>query len=83
MFFATFSLFFIIPSIYCENAGEDLQELSRKMSLMKEKFDIEMSSVQANVQVLTGRVDKLEKSNSEQADEITNLKSQVQFLAMC
>merc|ERR1719362_1490928 len=50
------------------------------MSLMKEKFDIEMSSVQANVQVLTGKVDKLEKSNSEQADEITNLKSQVQFL---
>ena len=80
MFFAIFSLFFIIPSIYCENAGEDVQGLSRKITLMKEKFDLEMSSVQANIQVLTGKVDKLEKSNSEQADEITNLKSQVQFL---
>ena len=80
MFFAIFSLFFIIPSIYCENAGEDLQGLSRKITLIKEKFDLEMSSVQANVQVLTGKVEKLEKSNSEQADEITDLKSQVLFL---
>ena len=80
MFFAIFSLFFIIPSIYCENTGEDLQGLSRKITLMKEKFDLEMSSVQANIQVLTGKVDKLERSNSEQADEITDLESQVQFL---
>ena len=80
MFFAIFSLFFIIPSIYFENAGEDLQGLSRKITLMKEKFDLEMSSVQANIQVLTGKVEKLEKSNSEQADEITDLKSQVLFL---
>lgn len=81
MSFATFFLFFtIFPSIYCENAGEDLQGLSKKITLMKEKFDLEMSSVQANIQVLTGKVDKLEKSNSEQANEITDLKSQVQFL---
>ena len=47
---------------------------------MKEKFDLELSSVQANIQVLNGKVDKLEKLTSEQADEISDLKSQNQYL---
>ena len=80
MFLAIFSLFFIIPSIFCENAGEVVQGLSRKITLMKEKFDLELSSVQANIQVLNGKVDKLEKLTSEQADEISDLKSQNQYL---
>ena len=73
MFFATFSLFFfIIPSIYCENAaGENLQ-----ISLLQEQFDQEVS----NVQVLTGKVNRLEKITSEQAVEINDMKSQLQYL---
>ena len=76
MLLATFSILFIIPCIYSQNTNEDLQGLTQKISLLQDQFDLELS----NIQKLTDEVTELKNLTNSQADEIIDLKSQVENL---